>query len=56
MEIDARLYGLEKWATVGHRRRKLDASVCTKCGRCTERCPYGVPAQELVLKAAETLA
>ncbi len=56
LEIDARLYGLEKWAKVEYRRRKLNAASCTKCGRCTQRCPYGVPAQELVLRAAETFA
>ena len=56
LEIDARLYGLERWARAEYRRRKVDASACTKCGRCTERCPYGVPAQDLVLGAAERLA
>ena len=56
LEINARLYGLEKWAKLEYRRRKFNASACTKCGRCTERCPYGVPAKDLVLKAAETLA
>jgi len=56
LEIDARLYGLAKWARVEYRRRKFNASACTKCGRCSERCPYGVPAQELVVKAAEVFA
>ncbi len=55
LEIDARLYGLEKWARVEYHRRKFDASACDKCGQCTKKCPYGVPAQELVLRAAETL-
>jgi predicted aldo/keto reductase-like oxidoreductase len=55
LEIDARLYGLENWAKSEYRRRELNASACTQCGRCTERCPYGLPAQKLVLKAAETL-
>ena len=55
-EINARLYGLEKWAKIAYLQRKFDASACTKCGKCTERCPYGVPAQELILKAAEVLS
>jgi len=56
LEIDARLYGLEKWAKVEYRRRKLNAAACTKCSKCTERCPYGVPAQKLILEAARMLA
>jgi predicted aldo/keto reductase-like oxidoreductase len=56
LEADARLYGMEKWAKADYRERKFDAAACTKCGKCTERCPYGVPAQELILKAAEVFS
>jgi predicted aldo/keto reductase-like oxidoreductase len=56
LEIDARLYGLEKWAKLDYQRRKLNAAACTRCRRCTERCPYCVPAQDLILRAAEVFA
>ena len=56
LEINARLYGLETWAKAEYLQRKFNASACTKCGKCTERCPYGVPAQELILKAAKSFA
>ncbi len=55
LELYARHYGFTDWAKKEYQRVRTKADKCTKCGECTERCPYGVPAQELVLKAAETL-
>jgi predicted aldo/keto reductase-like oxidoreductase len=55
LELYARHYGLTEWAKQEFRRLRNVAETCTKCGACTERCPYGIPAQELVLKAAKEL-
>jgi hypothetical protein len=51
LELYARHYGLTDWAKSEYSRVRVKADQCTKCGQCTERCPYGVPAQELVLQA-----
>jgi len=56
LELYARHYGLTDWARSEYSRVRTKAEQCTKCGQCTERCPYGVPAQELVLQAGKTLA
>jgi predicted aldo/keto reductase-like oxidoreductase len=55
LELYARHYGMKEWAKKEYQRVRTKADKCTRCGKCTERCPYGVPAQELVLQAAETL-
>jgi len=56
LELYHRHYGLTDWAKKEYGRVRTKADKCTKCGKCTERCPYGVPAQELILKAARELA
>ena len=56
LELYARHYGLKDWAKAEYRRLRRKADQCTKCGECTEKCPYGIPAQELVLRAAKELA
>jgi predicted aldo/keto reductase-like oxidoreductase len=56
LELYHRHYGLTDWAKKEYERVRTKADKCTKCGKCTEQCPYGVPAQELVLKAAKELA
>ncbi len=56
LEVYARHYGLGNWAKTEYRRVRTKADQCTKCGKCTEQCPYGVPAQELILRAAKELA
>jgi predicted aldo/keto reductase-like oxidoreductase len=55
LELYARHYGLTDWARSEYSRVRTKADQCTKCGQCTERCPYSVPAQELVLQAGKTL-
>jgi predicted aldo/keto reductase-like oxidoreductase len=55
LELYARHYGLADWAKSEYSRVRIKAEQCTKCGQCTERCPYGVPAQELVLQVGKTL-
>ena len=56
LELYARHYGLKDWAKSEYKRIRTKADACTKCGQCTERCPYKVPAQKLVLQAGEELA
>jgi len=56
LELYARHYGLTGWAKPEYRRLATKADQCTKCGECTKRCPYSIPAQELVLRAAQELA
>jgi len=56
LELYARHYGFKDWAKAEYRRVRRKADLCTKCGECTEKCPYGIPAQELVLRAAKQLA
>lgn len=56
LELYARHYGFTEWAKQEYRRLRTKADKCTKCGECTEKCPYGVPAQKLVLRAAKNLA
>lgn len=51
LELYFRHYGLADWAKSEYGRVRVKADQCTKCGQCTERCPYSVPAQELVLQA-----
>ncbi len=54
-ELYARHYGLKDWAREEFGRFREQAAQCTQCGECTRRCPYGIPAQELVLRAAKEL-
>lgn len=56
LELYARHYGLTDWAKKEYSRVRIKADQCTKCGQCTERCPCGVPAQDLVIQAGKTLA
>jgi predicted aldo/keto reductase-like oxidoreductase len=56
LQLYARHYGFTEWAKQEYRRLRTKPDECTKCGECTEKCPYGVPAQELVLRAAKELA
>ena len=56
LELYARHYGLTAWAKSEYTRVRVRADQCTKCGQCTERCPYGVPVQGLVIQAGKTLA
>lgn len=56
LELNARHYGLKAWARREYSRQKVKATACTKCGQCTEKCPHGLPAMEMVLKASSTLA
>lgn len=56
LELYARHYGLTAWAKSEYTRVRVRADQCTKCGQCSERCPYGVPAQELVIRAGKALA
>ena len=55
LELYARHYGLVDWAKREFQRHKRAADQCTRCGECTKKCPYGIPAQELVLRAAKRL-
>lgn len=56
LELNARHYGLEPWAKREYARQKVKADACTECGECTKKCPHGVPAMELVLRAKSTLS
>jgi predicted aldo/keto reductase-like oxidoreductase len=56
LELNARHYGLVAWAKQQYARQKVNADACTKCGECTKKCPHGLPAMDMVLRAAVTLA
>jgi len=56
LELNARHYGLRAWARREYARQKVKAHACTKCGECTKKCPHGLPAMEMVLRAASTLS
>lgn len=56
LELNARHYGLAAWSRLEYGRQKVKASACTKCGECTKKCPHGLPAMDMVLRAASTLA
>ncbi len=56
LDLHAGHYNLKDWAKSEYRRLSVKADQCTKCGKCTERCPYGIPAQEVILRTAKELA
>ena len=56
LELNARHYRLKAWATREYSKQKVKADACVKCGECTEKCPHGLPAMEMILRAASTLA
>ena len=56
LELNARHYGLQGWSKREYARQKVKAAACTECGECTKKCPHGVPAMELVLRAKSTLS
>jgi predicted aldo/keto reductase-like oxidoreductase len=56
LELNARQYGLEAWSKREYARQRVRADACTECGECTKKCPHGVPAMELVLRAKSALS
>ncbi len=48
-------YGLKKWAKKLYRGLDVGADKCTKCGECTQRCPYQLPIVEKLQKAHSEL-
>jgi len=56
LDLNARHYGLSAWAKLEYGKQKVKADACTKCGECTKKCPHGLPAMDMVLRAVTTLA
>jgi predicted aldo/keto reductase-like oxidoreductase len=56
LELNARHYGLKDRAKQQYGRQRVKADSCTKCGECTEKCPHGLPAMDLALRAGSTFA
>ena len=46
-------YGLESWARDRYSSMTATASDCIECGLCESRCPYELPIQKLLKKAAQ---
>ncbi len=48
-------YDLKEWARQQYQSLALDASACSECEQCLERCPYGVPIPEKLKSVHQTL-
>jgi len=46
-------YGLGDWAKGRYAALPVKASACIGCGACESRCPYNLPIQQMLKKAAE---
>lgn len=46
-------YGLEDWARARYAALPQHASACIKCGACEQRCPYGLPIRQMLMRAAK---
>jgi predicted aldo/keto reductase-like oxidoreductase len=48
-------YDLKEWARQQYQSLPIDASACSGCEQCLERCPFGVPIPEKLKSAHQTL-
>ncbi len=51
----AQIYGALEHAKMKYGRLKVDASSCTECGRCLEKCPQHLPIPDLMTTTKELL-
>jgi hypothetical protein len=52
----AERYGLTEWARERYAALPVHADACNECGRCEERCPYGLPIREMLKQAHKALS
>jgi len=48
-------YDLKEWARQQYQSLAVDASACSQCEECLERCPFGVPIPEKLKSVHQTL-
>ncbi|MGD6851326.1 MAG: 4Fe-4S dicluster domain-containing protein [Candidatus Bathyarchaeia archaeon] len=52
----AEIYGLSSWAGTLYGGLEVKADRCTGCGECEPKCPYQLPIQNKLQKAARDLS